>query len=54
MKFIDIRNLVVFSTLLSLKGLLKSKIVKRQIYIFLLVNELVLIDKYTPSIRFWK
>ena len=35
----------------SFKGVLKSKTVK--IEIFLPVKELVLIDKYTPSIRFW-
>ena len=35
----------------SIKGLLQSKIVESEI--FLPVKELVLIDKYTPSIRFW-
>ena len=37
--------------LTDFKGVLKSKTAKSEI--FLPVKELVLIDKYTPSIRFW-
>ena len=36
---------------IDIKEVLKSKTVKSEI--FLPVKELVLIDKYAPSIRFW-